>query len=92
MANICDRTNCLGDARWTPVLELRTKGHKGPPALFHIPVCICNECKPKTEIDDLMTDEGWKQLCEAIKGQGREKPTRKLTKIRWKEVPNVQDN
>lgn len=92
MAAICDRIKCLGAARWMPVLQLRAKGYGGPPAIAAISLTVCNVCRHKIGLDDLITDEGWTMLCASFKAQGKVMPARKLTKIRWKEVPNVQDN
>ncbi len=88
----CDRKDCPREGIWMPVLELTVKGYNGPPALAVVNLRVCEQCRRKMKVMDLMTDEGWQMLCAPFEAQGKTMPTRKLTKIRWQQVPDSQVN
>lgn len=85
MAN-CDRKNCGGQGVWRPVLLLTVKGHDGPPARSVMGLRICDDCRRKMIVADLVTDDGWQTICAGFTLRGFARPTRKLTKLDWERI------
>ena len=79
----CDRKNCDGVGNWMPILEMHVKGYKGVPALVAFNLRVCDQCKAKLKVEDLVDDSGWIRLAGDFTSRGLAAPTRKLTKIRW---------
>jgi hypothetical protein len=85
MAN-CDRKACHGQGTWRPVLLVTTKGYSGPPAKSVVGLRICDDCRKKMTVADLVTDDGWTSICAAFTLRGFARPTRKLTKLDWERI------
>jgi hypothetical protein len=75
-----------------PVLELRVKGYQGAPVQVAMALRVCEYCRRKLTVDDLLTDDGWLIFCSQLHACGKLMPTRKLTKIHWEEIPNAENN
>lgn len=88
----CDRTDCHNQGGWMPVLELRVKGYHGAPVQVAMALRVCEHCRRKLTVDDLLTDDGWLIFCSQLHARGKLMPTRKLTKLTWQRIPDVQDN
>lgn len=61
-----------------------------PPARGEASIRLCDACRKKTKVEDLLTDEGFKQVCAAFKQIGSAMPDRSRTQIDW--VPIETDN
>lgn len=86
----CARTGCEAEkARWVPSLLLWAK--KTPPAARNasncmslmIPIQICDDHKEKMVAQDLISDEGWSQICIAVVCMGRSSPDRESAQLVW---------
>lgn len=75
---IVDGEVCNAPAVAIPVLLLRPKFYMGEPIRARIPVTVCEAHKPP-DAEDLLTDETWARLVDAVAGAGKMRPDREAT-------------
>lgn len=89
---ICARANCENESSVYPVLHLYAtklliRNIPNDPIeveFRELPTCL--ECMAKVHENDILNDEGWLRLSEAIMKNGKAKPNRDLTELIWKTV------
>ncbi len=86
----CAKVGCEAEkARWVPSLLLWAK--TTPPAArvpgnassLMIPLQICDEHKESMTAQDLISDEGWSQICMVLVLSGRAAPDRESAQLVW---------
>ena len=84
----CQGNECKGVGTWFPVFVLRCKGaSKAAPGLRAIlPVYLCDECKVKVTLRELLTDNGWIGICGQVLKAGRKVPKMNMTTLDFTEV------
>jgi hypothetical protein len=83
----CSKVDCHRIPGWSPVLILR------PPAVLgngaaqaELPLKFCHTCRLTTGWQDLVTDEGWAQICQSFHDAGRPPPERSRTGLQWRKL------
>ena len=56
------------------------------PAKLEIKLGLCDSCKPKLTVADILDDEGWREIERKFRGLRKKVPKRKLTKICWESL------
>lgn len=84
MANVrCGWVDCAELSELHPHLILRPPdGVPGGEAEAHMSLGVCAK-HATTNIDELVSDEGWAVLCETFRQVGRVEPERSKTEVRW---------
>jgi hypothetical protein len=78
----CNHIDCIALARRYPVLILRPYPACTPAeAIIELPLCI--EHSETTKPADLISDPAWQQIVEGFAKQGKARPKRRLTELRW---------
>jgi hypothetical protein len=76
----CARTGCENKAEYFPKLLLYA--HRGTtPADAVLDLPLCNECMLQTRVNDLVTDEWWRNIKEVFRAKGKQPPRKFLTKV-----------
>jgi hypothetical protein len=82
----CSREGCNKQASQIPVILAWAKGY---PKKYHPPIEMkmdlphCEDCAAKTHVNDLLTDEGWKMIENAVAVAKRLPPDRKTVGLKW---------
>lgn len=79
----CGRKDCQNEGTAHPVLLLTFSGYSGPPMEAMLGLLVCDQHQAETSAADLISDEGWAQITEAITAAKKVLPERSLTKLRW---------
>ncbi len=81
----CAKVGCERTGEYVPVLFLR------PPAVLgngaaqaELPLKFCYSCHFTLGWQDLVTDEGWAQICQGFHAAGRPPPARNRTQMIWR--------
>jgi hypothetical protein len=86
----CARKNCPNKGIWYPLLLLAHKSAPGQQATMCIDMMVCSEHKADMDLDALVTDTGWADICAGFRSAGKMAPTRGLTQLDWtKEAPDL---
>jgi len=78
----CQMNQCEREGEWMPILEFRA-GENKPPAPCALGLPICTFHKERSTVEDFLSDEGFKQVCDTMRAHGYEQPVRSLTSLRW---------
>ncbi len=79
----CDRKDCPNEATGKIVLELRPEFYPGAPIRMVTPLVACDDCRSYLNIENVMDDEGWEMICQAVKLAGKARPTRAKTVLTY---------
>jgi hypothetical protein len=75
---------CGNIAAWYPVVRVFAKGYKlAPPAQMIMSLATCEACTKLVDVQDLVTDEGWKKIVDVLSAAGKAEPDRTRTQITW---------
>ena len=78
----CWRLGCKNEARWYPVLLMTPdQVHCARGELREL--VMCDTCKKTTVAQDLISDEGWRQMVSALMVLRRAAPSREWSKVEW---------
>lgn len=86
----CSQDDCQGDARWRPVLELRSKKDSKPLRLHYIKLGYCDEHQRTTTIDTVLSDEGAAKIAKQVRELGLGKIEPRLTTLAWKPLTSAE--
>ena len=90
-AAICRREGCGAIAEWTVGAMVWAKGEKHRSfdncVNLRFPVSVCNPCREKTKISDLVNNQGWRKIVQAVQGQGRAAPERSSLTLVFEPIP-----
>ena len=73
---------CKSPGVWMPILEFRAHPNS-PVTEASLSLPICQHHKEIMTPDDLLSDEGFEQVCKAMNLAGRLRPDREHTTLRW---------
>ena len=82
----CRRVDCSNEAGWFPVLKLFADMNHPPATMPLSDLTTCDDCKAKLVLDDVMGDEGFDQICMAMRAAGYAEPVRELTVLEWEPI------
>lgn len=83
----CSRIGCSLTAQFRPRLTFAAEiAPKGPRAAAELNLYLCSAHKAETQIDDLVSDVGWDQICGALDAVGRAKPDRSTLGLEWEAI------
>lgn len=79
------RQGCTRRSRWQVGLTMYglVDGQRTVPVKATLGLRVCNEHKDDMTVDDLVTDEGWRQIERGFDSVGRLRPTRSLNELRF---------
>lgn len=78
----CDRSDCAREARWTVCLRFRPPRRLGNvPATATLALSVCDACRERVRLEDLVSDEAWTTVCRAFALAGRVPPARDRTEL-----------
>lgn len=80
----CDRVDCEEEAYWQPIFRVSPDGEHYADGAANLNVC--NKHKNEMVIDDVIDDDGWRQIVGGFLAAGRAEPIRKLTKLEWQPI------
>ena len=89
----CARKLCPLRGTHYPVLLFRPKdhpGYAGAPMEIVMGILVCPQHQRETAPADLISDDGWQQIREAIVATGRAEPDRASAGLVWKRPEDVQ--
>jgi hypothetical protein len=81
----CSKQDCTANGIWIPVLKCTPDKKNFLTAKIRLP--LCDDHKAATTINDLVSNEGWKQICQVAINAGRKPPRREYTTIEWERLP-----
>lgn len=74
--------DCKGEARWYPVLLLFAAPNTTPArSIFGVP--HCDVCHHVSNLDNIVTDEGWRAISTVFRRLNRGQPRRELIELEW---------
>lgn len=77
-----DSADCKGDARWYPVLLLFAAPGTSPArSIFGVP--HCDVCRHISNLENMVTDQGWKVISAIFAKLNKEVPRRELVELEW---------
>ena len=77
----CDRAGCTLPAKWNVGLKLWAPNRRGSPAEGATSLKVCYRCRHEVTIDDMLTAEGWGQICSGFRKIGKAEPDRRLAEL-----------
>jgi len=77
----CDKTGCGNQAFWHPVFLICFKGINLNPIRALVPIHICDDHRREMKVADLLTDDGWNDICADIYKIVRTRPKKSLTEL-----------
>ncbi len=87
---LCNQRGCRAYADWQVGFVMYADPAlfpKAPPVPAWLGLYLCDAHKKETRVEDIVTDEGWTQICEGFKKARRVLPKRKLTQLQFRPVP-----
>lgn len=83
----CNKAGCPNDTKYQIViLVYAPKDYGSQPAAGLMGLFVCEEHKETTKIEDVIDDNGWKQIEQSFIQAGKHPPERKLTKLQFREI------
>ncbi len=76
---ICNRTDCGGIAAWRIGAKVWARGtphFSDNCVVVRFPLLVCDPCKDKTKIDDMVDDQGWRKIVKSVRKSGKPAPER----------------
>jgi len=90
-AAICRRDGCGAIAEWMVGAMVWAKGEKHRSfdncVNLRFPLSVCNPCREKTKISDLVNNQGWRKIVQAVKGHNKIAPDRTSFTLVFEAVP-----
>lgn len=83
---ICVHPDCDEVASWQPVLILVTKGLESQRSEAELGLSYCDNHHVEVALGNLISDDGWSQICSGLVKVGRREPTRSLTVLNWRPI------
>jgi len=83
---LCNRADCHGIAAWRIGAAVWASGteHLADNCVrLQFPLFVCDRCKEKTTIDDIVNAAGWRQIRRHVMSQGKAAPDRSTLKIEF---------
>jgi hypothetical protein len=74
----CSREDCNEEAGWRIELVLRSS-MDGTPAIGSMGLVVCFDHKDEVLVDDVLSDDTWKRIVDAMQEAGARLPVRDLT-------------
>jgi hypothetical protein len=81
----CDRKDCPNPATHQVGFDLRAH-RSSVPASAMMGLVVCEECRKKLTVGDVIGDEGWACLVKSFKALHKEPPKRELTVLLFKKL------
>jgi hypothetical protein len=83
----CDEKECKENARWSPVLVLRSKNFPtASPHLGQLSMKLCDTHMLGFSIDRIYLDAVWDMLCHKFKRAGEDEPDRARVALKFKNL------
>lgn len=82
---LCSRTGCNAEATRQVGLLLRADEHHEPAEAW-LGLEVCEQCRSKMTLSDVVCDGNWPHILAAFAGIGKALPRRELTKLVFKRL------
>lgn len=80
----CSNSGCDKPTRWQVMIEVRAplaQYPTAPPLQISTSLGVCDEHKGETKLDDVLTDDGWNKIVDALRADGKVDPDRSTARV-----------
>ena len=82
----CSNENCTHEARWRPVLEMRS-AKKGPITTVKLSQLVyCEDHKATSTLATFLSNEGFTKIAKFMRENGKKAPAQRNTTLTWEEL------